>query len=93
MRLLADASAEGAGSWIIAVPVLILILIAAMAPDDDTPRIPRRKVFIRHAWEKMLREEECEGVRPERRGRTATESTRSSGSERPEPQAKWSDRR
>jgi hypothetical protein len=74
--------------WIISVPMLILVLVSAIGPDDDSPLNPRRKVFVRHAWEKMLREEEREGVRSAR-GRTPPDGR----SDPPEPQAKWSDRR
>jgi hypothetical protein len=74
--------------WIISVPILILIVVSAIGPVDEPPLTPRKKVLIRHAWEKMLREEEREGVR-RARGRTPPNRH----DERPEPQAKWSDRR
>ncbi len=74
--------------WIITVPVLVVILLAALGPDGDAPLTRRRSVYRRHAWAKTLREEEREGVRPPRPTRPPTSPSRGA-----EPQAKWSDRR
>jgi hypothetical protein len=78
----------GAAGWIIAIPMLVVVLLAAFGPDDDAPTTPRRAVYRRHAWSKMLREEEREGVREPRSG-----TSRSRAGHGAEPQAKWSDRR
>lgn len=82
---LAEVSAV---DWIIGIILLIPVLLAASASGDDTPIDPREKILRRHAWEKMVREEEREGVRPPRDGATIPRD-----SDRPEPQAKWSNRR
>jgi hypothetical protein len=74
--------------WIITTPPLVLVLAAALAPGDDTPRTPRRTVLLRHTWQKMLREEEREGVRKPR----VTKRPSDRG-DRTAPQARWSDRR
>jgi hypothetical protein len=78
----------GVVGWVIAIVMLALILVAATAPGDDGPLYPRRKVLRRHIYEKLLREEEREGVREQQSG-----LRRSRADDRPEPQAKWSNRR
>jgi hypothetical protein len=88
--LVADSASAlgGVVGWIVAVPMLILILLAASAPDSGPPPPPSRKALRRHVWEKIVREEEREGVRPARASSSGKPVARG-----PEPQAKWSDRR
>ena len=74
--------------WIIGIVLLIPVLLGAVAGGDETPAFPSKRALRRHAWEKMIREEEREGVR-ETRGTSQREGPRVG----PEPQAKWSDRR
>lgn len=75
-----------AAEWVSGVLMLLVVVWGAVASDSDTPLTPRRSVLRRRAWEMMLRAEEREGVRPSRHppGRH---------DDRPEPQAKWSNRR
>jgi hypothetical protein len=77
-----------AADWIITIPMLILVLLPAFSSDDEGPLTPRRSVYRRHAWAKMRREEEREGVQDPRIPPAARGASR-----RTEPQAKWSDRR